>query len=93
MASSSPVVMPAAVRSRISARVSPTTSPARRISRIWSGVLVSRRWRPNITPVVQTLERGLEPRGDLVDVAHAVDLAQHAVLAVDLGQRGRLAST
>ncbi|MFC5043168.1 hypothetical protein [Ornithinimicrobium kibberense] len=40
-ASSSPVLTPAAARPRTRARVSATTSPARRMARSWSGVLAS----------------------------------------------------
>ena len=45
--SRSPVVIPSLIWPRTSSRVSPTTTPAARIFRIWSGVLTSRPLRPN----------------------------------------------
>jgi hypothetical protein len=66
----------------MSASVSPTTSPPG-ASRIWSGVLVVERWRPNIRQAVQPRRRAPETLGDLVDVTHAVDLAKEATLTVD----------
>src|SRR6478735_12690777 len=88
MRSRSAVVIPARTCSRSRARVSPTTRPARRMRRIWSGVLTSSRLRPNTGSGAQ---RGLEAGGDGVHVAHPVHLAQQPTLAVDRGQgRGLL---
>src|SRR3954447_9153207 len=93
MASRSPVVMPGRTASRSSSRVSPTSSPATRILPICSGVLIStpRSRKPMaaypgsaLADVVEGVEDAL---GDLVDLAHAVDLDQQVAVAVDVDQR------
>ena len=64
--------------------------PATRIFSIWSGVLISmpRSRKPNVASLSVTLVEGVEdPLGDLVDLAHAVDLDQQAAVAVDVDQR------
>src|SRR4051794_17708085 len=92
IASSSPVVIPGRQASRRSSRVWPVSSPARRIRSICSGVLIStpRSRRPiggSGSALGHDVEGVEDPLRDLVDLAHAVDLEEDAVLAVDLDQR------
>src|SRR3954452_1823979 len=91
IASRSPVVMPGRTDSRSSSRVSPTSNPATRILRIWSGVLISTpRSRKPIGPgsaLADILERGEDALGDLVDLTHAVDLDEQVAITVDVDER------
>src|SRR5690349_25176497 len=88
IASSSPVVMPTRTEDRSSSSVSPTTRPARRIASICSGDLI---WMPRSLRDMSALGHHVEgvedARGDLVDLAHPVDLGQDAAVAVDADQR------
>src|SRR3954451_13152270 len=91
-ASSSPVVTPGRQAARRSSRVRPVNRPARRIRSIWSGVLISRpRSRRPMGSAGSALGYGVErledPLRDVLDLAHAVDLVDDAVVAVDLDQR------
>src|SRR6195952_2356382 len=95
MASSSPVLIPGRTSGRSSSRVCPTNNPATRILAIWSGVLISiPRSRQPIRPVPSTttlalvdfLQRAEDALGDLLDLAHAVDLDQQPSVAVHLDQ-------
>src|SRR3954463_14480205 len=93
IASRSPVVMPGRTDSRSSSRVSPTSSPATRILRIWSGVLISTpRSRKPMAPGLRdsalpnAVERREDALGDLVDLTHAVDLDEQVAVAVDVDQ-------
>ena len=93
IASSSPVVMPGLTASRSSSRVSPTTSPASRISAICSGDLISSASDrgtsvdTRVTGGVEGLDRAL---GDLVDLALRGDRAEQTELGVEADQRGGL---
>jgi hypothetical protein len=76
--SSSRVVTPGATCSRTSSSVSPTRRPADRILTIWSGVLPSIRSRPKRAMPYAVCSAAAKdsgkPLGDLVDLAHAIDL-------------------
>src|SRR4051812_29361620 len=91
MASSSPVVTPAATASRSSSRVNPTSRPALRMSSICSGVLISS--ERSSTPISRPsalghdVERVEDSLGDLVDRTHAVDLVDDPPSSVDPDQR------
>src|SRR5690348_16504850 len=89
IASSSPVVTPGRTASRSTSRVWPVSRPATRIFSIWSGVLISmpRSRKPNALALRDVVERAEDPLGDLVDLAHAVDLDHQATVAVDVDQR------
>src|SRR5665648_403585 len=87
--SRSPVVIPSLTWPRISSSVSPTTTPATRILRIWSGVLTSRPLRPNTggPSALQVREDHVETLGDHVNLAHAVSLAQKTTPTVESRKR------
>src|SRR6476659_7678132 len=99
MASSSPVVMPGATASRTSARVSPTTTPARRMTAISSRDLISS-LRSNIELPSRSgrrggrrrhgLERLDEPLGDPFDRPLGGYGDQQLELVVEPDQRGRV---
>src|SRR3954469_20466218 len=91
-ASSSPGLMPGRRAVRRSSRVWPVSRPARRIRSICWGVLIStpRSRRPigsSGSALGYDVERLEDPLRDVLDLAHAVDLEDDPVLAVDLDQR------
>src|SRR5664280_2598084 len=90
--SRSRVVTPSLTWPRMSSSVSPTTTPATRILRIWSGVLTSRPLRPNTgrPSALQGRQERLDTLSDRIHLAHAVNLAQEATLTIESRQRRRL---
>src|SRR5512139_3785110 len=100
IASSSRVVIPARTEPRSSSSVRPTTRPAARMPSICSGVLIStprsrqpiaRRLPVRRSALGDDVEGVEDPLGDLVDLAHAVDLDEEAAGTVDVDEgRGLL---